>query len=177
MCAVATHLSLKRYVKPSEKVPGRFMLDHKAIRREEQLAGTRLLRTTLTDLPGYEVFDAYQLLQVVERNHREYKGPLQLRPCYHQATERIGAHVMLTILAANCVRRLEAKTGEAIDALWTRFDRIHAHQVTEFGRSVWTSSKLAAADVATLERAGAGPVPTSWQAWRDSLASAEGQSA
>jgi len=137
VCAVATHPTLKRYVKPSEKVPGRYVLDQEAIRREEQLAGTRLLRTTLTEMASHEVFDAYQLLQVVERNHREYKGPLQLRPCYHRSGERIRAHVMLTILAANCVRVLEQRTGEAIAELRKRFDRVQANQLSEGGRLKW----------------------------------------
>jgi transposase len=177
MCEVATHPTLKRYVKPSDKVPGRFVLDQDAIRCAEQLAGTRLLRTTLLDMPGSEVFDAYQLLQVVERNHREYKGPLQLRPCYHRSSERIRAHVMLTILATNCVRMLELRTAERIDDLRKHFDRIMATQVTEYGRRVWTCSELSEADRATLRRAGAGVPPATWQVWRESLATPESQSA
>lgn len=177
MCGIATHPTLKRYVKPSEKVPGRFVMDHDAIRREEQLAGTRLLRTTLLDMPGHEIFEAYQLLQVVERNHREYKGPLQLRPCYHRSSDRIRAHVMLTILAANCVRMLELKTGESIADLRKRFDRIMATQVTEYGRRVWKSTDLSEEDLAALRKAGAGDVPASWYHWRESPPRAGGESA
>lgn len=171
ICEVATHVTLKRYVKKSEKVPGRYVLDQDAIRFEEQLAGTHLLRTTLTEMSGDQVFEAYQLLQVVERNHREYKGPLLLRPMYHRLSDRIRAHVMLMILAANCVRFLEMRTGEKIEDLRKRFDRIHAHQVTEYGRAHWTCSELAATDLATLEKAGCGAVPPSWQVWRDTVGS------
>lgn len=170
MCEVATHSSLKRYVKKSDKVPGRYVLDQEAIRFEEQLAGTHLLRTTLTEMPGHEVFEGYQLLQVVERNHREYKGPLRLRPMYHRLDQRIRAHAMLMILTANCVRILEMRTGESIDALRTRFERIHAHQVTEYGRAHWKCSELTATDRATLEKAGCGAVPESWKSWRDTVA-------
>ena len=170
VCAVATHPTLKRYVKPSEKVAGRYVLDQDAIRREEQLAGTRLLRTTLTEMAGHEVFDAYQLLQVVERNHREYKGPLQLRPCYHRSSDRIRAHVMLTILAANCVRMLEARTGVSIAELRKRFDRIQACQVSEGGRLKWTCSDLTDDDRGVLRRAGVGEIPPSWRVWRDPVA-------
>ncbi|HEY9899390.1 MAG TPA: hypothetical protein V6D00_09435 [Pantanalinema sp.] len=173
VCAVATHPSLKRYVKPSEKVSGRYVLDQEAIRREEQLAGTRLLRTTLTEMNGHEVFDAYQLLQVVERNHLEYKGPLQLRPCYHRSSERIRAHVMLTILAANCVRALEKRTGESIAELRKRFDRVQAHQVSEGGRLKWTCSDLSESDRATIRKAGAGEIPPFWRVWRDPIAAPE----
>jgi hypothetical protein len=175
MCEVATHATLKRYVKKSDKVPGRYVLDQEAIRLEEQLAGTHLLRTTLTELSGAEVFEGYQLLQVVERNHREYKGPLKLRPMYHRADQRIRAHVMLMILAANCVRVLEMRTGESIDDLRKRFERIHAHQVTEYGRPQWQCSELSKEDQVTLEKAGCGPIPESWQAWRDTIQSSKRQ--
>lgn len=177
VCEVATHPTLKRYVKKSDKVPGRYVLDNEAIRLEEQLAGTHLLRTTLTEMSGDEVFEAYQLLQVVERNHREYKGPLKLRPMYHRLDDRIRAHVMLMILAANCVRILEQRTGESIDDLRKRFDRIQAHQVTEYGRAHWQCSELTATDLATMEKAGCGAVPPSWQNWRDTIGPAKVKSA
>lgn len=173
VCEVATHATLKRYVKPSDKVPGRYVLDQDAIRFEEQLAGTHLLRTSLTEMSGDEVFEAYQLLQKVERNHREYKGPLRLRPMYHRLADRIRAHVMLMILAANCVRILELRTGESIDELRKRFDRIQAHQVTEYGRVQWKCSDLTATDLATLERAGCGTVPETWRIWRDTIGQAK----
>ena len=74
---------------------------------------------------------------------------------------------MLTILAANCVRYLEMRTGERIDDLRKRFDLIMANQITEYGRAVWKCSDLTAADLATLERAGCGAIPESWRVWRD----------
>lgn len=70
---------------------------------------------------------------------------------HHRLSERIHAHVMLMILAANCARLVELRTGESIDVLRTRFDRIHAHQVTEYVRARWKCTELAETDLATAE--------------------------
>lgn len=111
VCSVATHRTLKRYVKPGARGKGRHILDQDAIRRERRLAGTRLYRTTAIASTPEATFDSYGMLQQIERNHRDLKGPLRLRPCYHRAERRIRAHVMITILAANCARILEQRSG------------------------------------------------------------------
>ena len=77
VCAVASHVSYKKYVKPSEEVMGTYIMDQEAIARERRLCGVRVYQTM--------------------------KHPLVPRPCYH----RIRAHVMLTVLAANCALYLE----------------------------------------------------------------------
>ena len=99
------------------------------------------------------------------------------RPCYHRSLGRIRAHVMLTILAANCVRTLELKTGENIVDRPNRYGRIIASQVTEYGRKVWKSSDLSAEDLAALRNTGAGDVPASWHHWRELTSTAGGESA
>lgn len=172
VCAVVDHPSLKRYVTESEKRPGQYVLNTEAIRREEQLAGTRMLRTTLTEMEASELFDGYQLLQEVERNHREYKGPLALRPAYHRSAERIRAHVMLTVIAGNCVRRLEALTGCLMADLRKRFDRIQAFRVRQGGREHWITNKLANEDREVLKRLGIGALPDGWRQWREPSISA-----
>lgn len=167
ICALVDHPTLKRYIKPSEKRPGQYNLDTEAVRREAQLAGTRMLRTTLTGMEGYEVFEGYQLLQLVERNHREFKGPLRLRPCYHRMAERIGAHVMLTVLAGNCARRLEALTDKNMDELRTRFDRLLVHRVQEGGRTKWQMGSLSREDRKVLQQLGISDLATNWSTWRE----------
>lgn len=172
VCAVVDHPSLKRYVTESEKRPGQYVLNTEAIRREEQLAGTRMLRTTLTEMEASELFDGDQLLQEVERNHREYKGPLALRPAYHRSADRIRAHVMLTVIAGNCVRRLEALTGCLMADLRKRFDRIQAFRVRQGGREHWITNKLANEDRGVLKRLGIEAIPDSWKQWREPCISA-----
>lgn len=167
VCAVVDHPSLKRYVTESEKRPGHYVLNQDAIRREEQLAGTRMLRTTLTDMPGWELFEGYQLLQEVERNHREYKGPLMLRPAYHRSTTRIKAHVMLAVIAGNCVRRLETLTGTLMADLRKRFDRVRAHRVRSGGREHWVVNEVGNDDRAIFKKLGIAVLPDRWSRWRE----------
>lgn len=167
VCAVVDHPSLKRYVSESEKRPGQYVLNTEAIRREEQLAGTRMLRTTLTEMEASELFDGYQLLQEVERNHREYKGPLALRPAYHRSADRIRAHIMLAVIAGNCVRRLETLTGCLMADLRKRFDRIHAHRVRQGGREHWITNKLSGKEQETLKQLGIAVLPNQWTQWRE----------
>jgi transposase len=167
VCAAATHPSMKRYLKPSEKRAGQYVLDNDAIRLEEQLAGTRMLRTTLTDMEGHELFDGYQLLQEVERNHREYKGPLKLRPCYHRSADRIRAHVMLTVLAGNCVRLMQAQTGENAETLRKIFGRLNAHKVRELGNIKWRLGPVLPEAKRILGRFGVESLPLSWTTWRE----------
>jgi len=167
VCAVIDHPSLKRYVTESERRPGHYVLDHEAIRREEQLAGTRLLRTTLTEMPGWELFEGYQLLQVVEGNHREYKGPLALRPVYHRSAERLKAHVMLAVIAGNCLRRLETLTGCLIADLRKRFDRLQAHRVRSGGHEYWVANAIPKEDQKVLKQLGIPILPDQWTHWRE----------
>ena len=151
----------------SERRPGHYVLDHEAIRREEQLAGTRLLRTTLTEMPGWELFEGYQLLQEVERNHRELKGPLALRPVYHRSAERLKAHVMLAVIAGKCLRRLETLTGCLIADLRKRFDRLHAHRVRSGGREYWVANAIPTEERKVLKRLGISILPDQWTHWRE----------
>lgn len=167
VCAVVDHPSLKRYVIESEKRPGHYVLNQEAIRREEQLAGTRMLRTTLTEMPGWELFEGYQLLQEVERNHREYKGPLMLRPAYHRSAARIKAHVMLAVIAGNCVRRLETLSGTLIADLRKRLDRVRAHRIRSGGREYWTVNEIGRDDRAIFKKLGIAILPDRWNRWRE----------
>ena len=110
------------------------MLSNDAIRNEQIFAGTRVYRTTFHDWDPVEMFNSYPLLQEVAANHREMKGPLMLRPCYHRSAHRIRAHVMIVPLAVNCVSVLEAETGRSIADLRKLFTALKASEVEQDGR-------------------------------------------
>ena len=165
MCKVASHMNLGRLVKPSEKVPGTFVLDQEAIRREELLAGVRFYRTTLMDWEAESALAAYGMLQEVEANHRLMKGPLRLRPCYHRTTERIEAHVMLTILAANCVRYLETASGRSYQELVKLFEPMKAIQFDDGRATYWQRSELTPEQTEVLEALQLPVPPRSWEVW------------
>lgn len=165
MCKVASHMNLGRLVKPSAKLEGAFVLDQDAIRREELLAGVRFYRTTLMDWDAEAAWDAYGMLQEVEANHRTMKGPLRLRPCYHRTTERIEAHVMLTILAANCVRYLERATGRKYLELLALFKPMKAILLDDGRSRYWQRSELTPGQIEVLETLQLPLPPTTWDKW------------
>lgn len=143
VCAVASHVSYKKYIKPSDEVPGTYVLDQAAINLERRLAGVRCYRTTLAELDGPEILRAYGQLQDVEATNKTLKHPLRLRPCYHRAERRIRAHVMLTVLAANCALYLERKTGLTLEKLRSLAVQVSATHIEQGKKQYWQRSELA----------------------------------
>lgn len=155
VCKVVSHPTLSRLVEPSKKVKGTYVLSQKGIAKERQLAGIRFYRTNKLDWEPQAMFDAYQALQAVEANHKLFKGPLRLQPCHHRTTDRIEAHVMLTILAANCVRYLERKTGLTFHELAKLFGGLTASLMEQGTDQYWLRSEFKTAQLEVLEQAGA----------------------
>jgi hypothetical protein len=165
VCHVASHVSLKKYVKPSEKVSGTYVMNQAAIAWERRLAGVRLYRTTLADLDGPSILRMYGELQDVEAMNKTMKHPLALRPCYHRAERRIRAHVMLTVLAANCALYLERGTGLTLDKLRTLAANVHAHDVEQGNKRYWQRGEIAPAFESVLKSLGVPLPPIIWSKW------------
>lgn len=165
VCELVSHKSLHRYVMPSARVPGTYVLDQEAIRREKMLAGVRFYRSTKLDWDGVAMWSAYQRLQEVEANHKEYKGPLMLQPCYHRTERRIEAHVMLTVLAVNVVRFLEAETGRNMAELRRLFGGVKAVELAAGKKTFWQRSELTTDHLDVLKRLSAGVPTVQWTRW------------
>jgi len=165
VCAVASHVSYKKYIKPSDEVKGAYVFDQEAINLERRLAGVRCYRTTLADLDGPAILRAYNELQDVEATNKTLKHPLRLRPCYHRAERRIRAHVMLTVLAANCVRYLERKTGLTLEKLRTLAVQVTATHVEQGTKVYWQRSELNPDFVNVLKALGMSVPAIVWSEW------------
>lgn len=165
VCNVVSHPSLRRYVMASTKVKGTYILDQEAIRRAKQMAGVRFIRTTKLDWDAERIFDTYQALQDVEANHKLFKGPLRLQPCYHQTTARIQAHIMLTILAGNCVRYLERATGLGFNQLLERFKPLVAVRKADGKEEFWQRSDLTPEQLEVLKMLKIQSPPEVWDEW------------
>lgn len=166
VCAVASHVSHKKYIKPSDKVIGAYVFDQAAIAWERRIAGVRCYRTTQLDLDGPAIMRAYTELQDVEAMNKTLKHPLRLRPCYHRVDRRIRAHVMLTILAANCALYLEQKTGLTIEKLRAMAANVHAHEVEQGSKRYWQRGEVDSEYEQALEALGIKLPPVVWsEAW------------
>lgn len=165
VCAVASHISHKKYVKPSEKVSGAYVFDQDAIAWERRLAGVRLYRTTLTELDGPAILKMYGELQAVEAMNKTLKHPLALRPCYHRVERRIRAHVMLNVLAANCALYLERHTGLTLEKLRTLAAGLHAHEVEQGSKRYWQRGEVTSAFEEALKALGMEVPAIIWSEW------------
>lgn len=76
--------------------------DAASIRREEQLDGIYVIRTSepLADLPAADCVRTYKRLALVEQAFRCLKGlDLRVRPIHHRVEPRVRAHLFLCLLA------------------------------------------------------------------------------
>lgn len=167
ICRLAAHKSLGRFLRPVATSPERYELNEDAVALARRMAGIRAYRTTMTEWSAEELHDAYQMLQKVEANHRELKTPLRLRPCYHRLDERIRAHVMLNVLALDCLRHLEDRTGYSANELRELTRPMKASLFEDGSRRWWQVVTPTKEFKDALKKAGAKPLPTTWGHWSE----------
>lgn len=61
--------------------------------------GTYVLRSNISDWSPQELWDAYMQLTEAENAFRIHKSQLNIRPVWHQKTERVHAHILVCFLA------------------------------------------------------------------------------
>ena len=86
---------------------GLLRTDAAAIKAEEKLDGSYLLRCSYPSLTAEEIALGYKQLWQIERAWRDMKQVVDLRPVYHRKEERIRAHVVLCWLTLLLVRTIE----------------------------------------------------------------------
>ena len=72
-----------------------------------QAHGAYLLRTNCTEKDPARVWEWYLQLQQAEAAFRSAKSDLSLRPIFHQKTERVEAHILVSFLSLALWRTLE----------------------------------------------------------------------
>ena len=75
----------------------------------EELDGTYLLRTDRTELAEAEVWKLYVLLTRIERSFRYLKSNLGM---FHQRSERVDAHIFISLLAYHLLHAIERRLQE-----------------------------------------------------------------
>lgn len=101
---------LRRYLRRT--ATGLLRIDRAAAKREAQLDGKWLLRTSDTILAAEGLALAYKQLLAVEAGWRDIESGLGLRPVFHRRGDRIRAHVQLCLLALLLTRVAETTTGQ-----------------------------------------------------------------
>jgi hypothetical protein len=120
---ISTKTHLKRYLRTT---PGGLLrTDAAAVKREANLDGKYLLRTSDPTLSTEDIALGYRQLLEVERGWRDMKTVLDLRPVYHRREDRIRAHVLLCRLGLLLIRVAETRTARRRPDLRRELDRIH----------------------------------------------------
>lgn len=118
-------LENKSQIKASQKRGGRkylqevggqdldWVLDEKAIARDERFDGYYGIQTSEQDLSAQDVLEAYHTLWKIEESFRIMKSTLEVRPVFHWTENRIKGHFVICFLAFLLERTLEFKLKKA----------------------------------------------------------------
>lgn len=91
-------------------------IDEARVRADEKYDGKYVLRTT-TDLPAWEVAEAYKQLGWIERLWREMKNVVEVRPIFHHLKkDNVKGHIFGAFLALY----LSAMLRRRLHELWAR---------------------------------------------------------
>ncbi len=104
---------------------GLLRVDAAAAKREANLDGKWLLRTSDTTLTPEDLAAAYKQLTAVERGWRDLKSSLGLRPVHHRREDRIRGHIQLCWLALLLIRVIENTTTDTWRNTRHELDRMH----------------------------------------------------
>ena len=96
--------------------------------------GVYILRTNVHDWDDERLWKTYIQLTQAEAAFRIQKDPLQVRPIWHQKTERVGAHILVCFLAFVLWKTLEtwqsrASLGNGPTTILEEMARIQSHDV------------------------------------------------
>lgn len=131
---------------------GLLRLDAAAIKAEERLDGTYLLRCSDPSLSAEEIALGYKQLWQIERAWRDMKQVIDLRPVYHRKEQRIRAHVLLCWLALLLVRVAENACEESWPNLRRELERIKLGSFAGAAGSFSQRTELSAAQRAILAK-------------------------
>jgi len=131
---------------------GLLRIDAAAIKAEERLDGTYLLRCSDPRLSAEEIATGYKQLWQIERAWRDMKQVIDLRPVYHRKEERIRAHVLLCWLALLLVRVAENACEESWPNLRRELQKIKLGSFAGAAGSFSQRTELTAAQRAILAK-------------------------
>lgn len=134
-----------------------FSFDQKAYEYEKAICGKFLLATN-TSLPAEECMKSYKQLAEIERNFREIKSFVKLRPFYHRDAGRIRAHVFVCVLALLMEKLMEKKLDKSlmmsVRAAMDELKRVRVSFCRLNGTEVRVLNKLSANQEAILDSLG-----------------------
>jgi hypothetical protein len=127
VCALRTSERYGKYL--TQDRHGRLKLDPAKLRQAERLDGTCVVHSNDDTLAPEDLALGYKQLMQVERAWRLLKSGRRIRPLFHWAPQRIGAHVSLTMVALLLERLAERACGTPGGTSGTIAARSNSHNL------------------------------------------------
>jgi hypothetical protein len=158
---ISTRPGLNRYLRVT---PGGLLrVDAGKAKAEENLDGKYLLRTSDPTMTAEDIALGYRQLLEVERDWRDMKQVIDLRPACHRKEERIRAHVILCWLALLLARIAENTCGATWPELRRQLDRIAVGTFAGPAGTFRQRTEITDAQQDILTRLGIDPPPRIYQ--------------
>lgn len=159
--ALLTHSTYRRYVRRDGRkrdehgrAAGKPILDRRKVARLKRQAGKTVMATDCLEAHPLYVSDLYQLCAELEHVFRTLKSTIEVGPIRHRRADRIRAHVMIAVMAANLGTWLTRKTGKTLDALRELFANVRVQKVKTPAAEYWECVELEAAQRDLLSKLG-----------------------
>lgn len=156
-----THPTFRRYVRrdarkkdESGRPAGKPMIDHEKVEHRRRIAGKTVMATDCLEAHPLYVSDLYQLCADLERVFRDLKSTVEVGPIRHRRADRIRAHVMIAVMAANLGAWLTHKTGMTLEALRDLFANVRVQKVKTRSAEYWECVELEPAQRAVISKLG-----------------------
>ncbi len=93
------------------------------------MPGVYCLRTSHTNMDESVLWQTYTMLTDIEAVFRSLKSELGLRPIFHQITDRITGHLLITVIAYHLVHSIRYKLKQSgINISWDSLRNIMSGQ-------------------------------------------------
>ncbi len=114
--SIAKHYEIKTELEPEKsKVTSLTLIEKESLNNASTLSGCYVISTNHMDLKAAEIWGLYMTLTKVEHAFKCLKSDLGLRPIHNQKTDRVPAHLLISVLAYHLMAAIEfelAKTGD-----------------------------------------------------------------
>jgi hypothetical protein len=98
---------------------------------EERYSGTYYIKTSRMDLSEKEIWELYITLTRVEESFRYLKTDLNMRPIYHQTTERTESHIFISLIAYHILNSIqtELKKSDISMSFKSLIEKMRTHAI------------------------------------------------
>jgi hypothetical protein len=158
---IRTNGAYRRYItKGRGKSKGLIVLSKSRIQEDERYDGKWVVHTSRKDLSPEDVACLYKSEGAIERDWRDLKSVLGLRPIRHFTDHNVRGHVFVCVLAKILLREIQRRLDAVFAAVGSpptvleNLGRIPAVQITTPRGAIWKTARLKPQDESLLRALG-----------------------